>query len=90
MLSDKAKALKKIDEIDFAVHELNLFLDSHPENVKATELLKQYRKWREDAVNDYEQKYGDYICTVSDVKAETPWGWIKGPWPWENDFLEEK
>ena len=34
-MTDKQKMLKKIHEIDFALHELNLFLDSHPTNEKA-------------------------------------------------------
>ena len=89
MLNDRAKMRNKIYQLDFALHELNLFLDSHPENKKAMELLAQYRKWRQDAINDYEQRFGDYIVNVSDVKAETPWGWIKGPWPWEYDFEED-
>ena len=90
MLTDKAKMRKKIYELDFALHELNLFLDSHPENEKALELLEQYRKWRSNAVADYEQRFGNYIVNVSDVKAKAPWGWIEGPWPWEYNFEEGK
>ncbi len=77
--------LKKISAVDFSIHEINLYLDSHPENIKATELLKAYRKERSNLINDYEQKYGDYVTRVGDVKAEVPWSWIEGPWPWEGD-----
>lgn len=83
MLNEKEKAAKKISAIDFAIHELELFLDSHRENRKAAELLAQYRKWRREAVAEYEQKYGDFVTLVGDVKAETPWSWTNGPWPWE-------
>ena len=46
---DKKENLKKvIHELDFALHELNLYLDTHPTNIKAMELLKEYRKKRQD------------------------------------------
>ncbi len=83
MLSEKEEALRKISAVDFAIHDIELFLDSHRENKKATELLKQYRKWREELVAEYEQKYGDFVTCVKDVKARTPWSWTNGPWPWE-------
>ena len=88
MLNDKEKMLWKISAIDFAIHDLELFLNSHRENRKATDLLKQYRKWRTEAVAEYEQKYGDFVTCVGDVKAQTPWSWTNGPWPWE--YKEEK
>ncbi|MCQ2454624.1 MAG: spore coat protein CotJB [Clostridia bacterium] len=83
MLTAKEELYNKISATDFAIYDLVLFLDSHPQNVKATELLSAYRKQRESLINDYEQKYGDYITHVKDVKADNPWSWIDGPWPWE-------
>jgi len=86
---DDKKALRtKIYELDFALEELNLFLDSHPESAKATSLLASYRKLKNDTVKAYEEKYGEYIATVDDAPATTPWQWINGPWPWENSFNE--
>ena len=85
MLNEKQEMLNKISAVDFSIHEINLFLDSHPQNIKAVELLSAYRKMRSDLINDYEQKYGDYVTRVGDVKAEVPWSWIEGPWPWEGD-----
>jgi len=26
--------------------------------------------------------------TADDVKPEGCWEWLKGPWPWENGFME--
>ncbi len=83
MLNAKEESRVKLSAIDFAIHDIVLFLDSHPDNKKAIELLAQYRKWYDEQLADYEQKYGDYVTTVSDVKAQVPWSWIDGPWPWE-------
>ena len=84
----KAELKRRIYEIDFAIHELNLFLDSHPTNKKAFELLNEYRAKRKSLVAAYESRYGKFIVTTDDVAAEGCWEWLKGPWPWENNFME--
>lgn len=89
MIDDKAKMKRKIWELDFALHELNLFLDSNPKSKKGIDLLYAYRKSRKEALEAYEAKYGKYICTVSDVEPDEKFTWIESPWPWENGFAEE-
>lgn len=83
MLTEKEQAMRKISAVDFAIHDIELFLNSHAENKKAADLLGQYRNWRNELVTEYEQKYGDFVTVVANVKAENPWSWINGPWPWE-------
>ncbi len=89
-MNRKAMLMKKIHELDFALHELNLYLDTHPTSLKAMELLKEYRKKRKMAVEMYSQEFGEYINTVCDTPLSTCWKWLEGPWPWENNFMEEK
>lgn len=84
----KAELKRRIYETDFAIHELNLFLNSHPTNKKAFELLNEYRAKRKSLVAAYESRYGKFIVTTNDVPAEGCWEWLKGPWPWENNFME--
>lgn len=88
-MNRKAELKRKIYELDFAIHELNLFLDTHPTSMKAMELLKEYRKKREEAIALYEQQYGNYICEVNDVPVGSCWTWLQSPWPWENNFTED-
>lgn len=85
---NKAELKRKIFEMDFCIHELVLFLDSHPTDRKAFELLKDYREKRKELRELYESKYGRLIITTKDAPAEGCWEWLKGPWPWENDFME--
>lgn len=87
-MNEKAMLKRKIYELDFAIHELVLFLDSNPNHRRAAELLCDYRKKREEAVAEYEKCFGNYIVTVDDAPASVPWQWIEGPWPWEIDFME--
>ena len=74
---------KKIHALDFAIHELVLFLDTHPTNRKAMALLKEYRNKRAECIKEYERQFGPYIATTDDVPAEGCWEWLKGKWPWE-------
>ena len=84
-MNDRFNLKKKIHAIDFAIHELVLFLDTHPMNRKAMELLKEYRKKRKECIALYEEKYGPYIVTPADATANGRWEWLESPWPWENE-----
>ena len=84
-MREKKELKERIHALDFAIHELVLFLDTHPINKRAMELLKEYRIRRKEYIALYEEKYGDYIVTPNDVPASGCWKWLKGPWPWENE-----
>ena len=53
-MNAKRELKKKIYSLDFAIHELVLFLDTHPTNKKAMELLREYRMKRRECVELYE------------------------------------
>lgn len=89
-MNEKNKIAEKIRQIDFAMYELNLFLDSNPNNERAIRLLESYRKAKANLIKDYEEKYGAYIVTFDDVPAKAPFSWTKGPWPWEREFNGER
>ncbi len=84
-MKEKHELKKKIYALDFAIHELVLYLDTHPINSKAMELLKEYRMKRKECIALYEEKYGPFIVTPADVPARDCWKWLEGPWPWENE-----
>lgn len=88
-MDDKEKLFRKVCEIDFALHELGLFLDSHPENEKALRLLKDYREMKAATREEYEKRFGPLMVVPCDTPATKPWQWIKSPWPWEIGFGEE-
>ena len=79
------KTVLRNHALSFAVYELNLFLDTHPENRKAMGLLKEFRERRQDAIADYESRFGKYIETADDVNPTNYWNWLDGPWPWERE-----
>ena len=61
-IADKIKAYK------FAITDISLFLDTHPEDEKALCLHRNYCKKLKDLMDDYQKMYGP--LTIE-------------PWPWE-------
>lgn len=47
----KEELLKRINEISFAVVELTLFLDTHPENEEALSLFKRTLRSQKPGIN---------------------------------------
>ena len=88
-MNEREKLKRQIYALDFALYELALFLDSHPTNRRAMELLSEYRQKREETVAEYESKFGKYILTHKDVPMSDSWQWIDSPWPWDTDFMED-
>ena len=69
----------KIRELDFAIIELALYLDTHPDDRKALCLHNTYAKQVKELKDKYQKVYGpltlDYPCNK--------WRWLEQPWPWE-------
>ena len=82
-MNEKMMLKRKIDAIDFAIHEMVLFLDTHPHDQKAIGMLREYRRRRREMMAQYESKFGSYVKTVDDVHPKDCWNWIDSPWPWE-------
>ena len=84
LINEKQKELYKLQEIAFAAHDINLYLDTHPNDMNAIKLYNEYNK-KEKMLNDeYERKYGPIDLSDSEGLSMTPWAWIKEPWPWNN------
>lgn len=82
-MNEQAQLLTNIDAISFAAHDLNLYLDTHPENQDIIELYNHYRMQSEEAIKEYEKRFGP--LNVNSTSLNTcPWAWNKLPWPWEN------
>ncbi|MBR2857732.1 spore coat protein CotJB [bacterium] len=80
-LNEQAEILTYIDAYCFAAHELNLYLDNNPNDREAIELFKRYTEESNEAIKEYESKYGPLFV---DASKTYPWAWNNSPWPWEN------
>ncbi|MBR1592345.1 MAG: spore coat protein CotJB [Ruminococcus sp.] len=80
-MNEKNRLLAVIKKYDFALKELNLYLDTHPNCRRALSLFNQYRANKDKAVNEYTSKYGS--LTAEQNNNSERWAWVDDPWPWE-------
>lgn len=79
----KHRMMNKIREYDFAIVETVLFLNTHPNNMKALKYYTKLRSEREALVAEYEKNVGP--LTMYGNMNGNKWDWVSGPWPWEGD-----
>lgn len=79
----KSEMMRRISELDFAITDLNLYLDTHPDNKEALEMLTKLAATVKSLKADYTQRYGPLL--VTDVMNETPFSWVspEHKWPWQ-------
>lgn len=71
----------EMQAMHFALNELALYLDTHPEDKEALELYRQYQKLLHNGTMDYSQNCMPMTHTMPvDHKTYT---WLDEPWPWE-------
>lgn len=80
-LNDQAKLLTSIDSLEFAMKDINLYLDIYPEDKNMIGLYNQYKNNYNTLQREYEEKYGP-LDLNSDVLNNYPFCWIDNPWPW--------
>ena len=73
--------MRSVMEADFAVYDVQLYLDTHPEDEKALSMYTDLVRRAQDAKRAYEAAYGPITADAAAGKRE--WTWIRSPWPWE-------
>jgi spore coat protein JB len=73
--------LALIDIYSFLVTDLNLFLDTHPNNERAKTLINTFRTELVKLKDYYNVNFSP--MTIDSISNES---YITGPWPWEDRF----
>ena len=73
--------LAELMALDFAIKELQLYLDTHQKDSEALELLQSYIAMKEEGHRKYVEMYGP--LSIEDVRNAKNYTWLKDPWPWE-------
>lgn len=81
MKDERRKLYMFITEVSFAINDVVLYLDTHPEDMDALEYYETYKKLRKQALAEYTRLYGPLLNY--DVDSCNYWAWVKDPWPWE-------
>jgi spore coat protein JB len=82
-MHERISLLHAIQQYDFALYELQLYLDTHPSCTAAMKQYKKYQAMKQAAMEQYVRRYGPIVPEQADT--ETKWNWIGNPWPWEKE-----
>ncbi|MCR5612040.1 MAG: spore coat protein CotJB [Clostridiales bacterium] len=72
---------KRISEVQFVCIELNLYLDTHPDDQAARNDYYTYSRLLDELITEYETEYGPLLGfghSPTDVGC-----WVCSEWPWE-------
>lgn len=81
-VDEKSRLLLELSEISFASHELNLYLDLHPNDNSMVKLFNNYRRKANQLMNEYENKFGP-LTIDSEALNVVPFAWENDTWPFE-------
>ena len=73
--------LSELMAIDFAIAELGLYLDTHPEDKEAYAMYEGYVRLYQEGKKRYEEQYGP-LQQMNTVQFGQ-YRWLENPWPWE-------
>lgn len=79
----QAQMLLNIQQLQFVTTELNLYLDTHPEDQRALAMFNQAHHDLMQSVHNYEQIYGPLLGFGYSPATHNHWKWVDSPWPWE-------
>ena len=79
----KQQLARFIDEVSFAINDLVLFLDTHPCNRQAMACYQEYKKMRQEAMQEYNRYVGPLQADA--VMDSDEWCWALQPWPWKGE-----
>lgn len=74
-------SLNKLRALDFAVHELGLYLDTHPFDQETLSLFRTLTEQRKQAQAEYVRENGP--LTMTEAMKNGNYTWWEGPWPWQ-------
>ena len=69
---NRYEIILKIQELSFACVDLNLYLDTHPDDANAVNMYNSFSKQLNEAIRNYECKYGP-LTNFGYGKSGCPW-----------------
>lgn len=76
-----AMMMQKLSEAAFYVTDLNLYLDTHPDDEKALCMFREACERYKKCKKEFEEHH--YPLTVCSSDCDYSWEWLVGAWPSE-------
>ncbi|GEN33205.1 MULTISPECIES: spore coat protein CotJB [Aneurinibacillus] len=74
--------LLEIQQVDFVIIELNLYLNTHPHDHAAIAQYNEYVQRSMQLKKNFEAIYGP-LTSFGYSYSPIPWKWKDAPWPWQ-------
>ena len=72
-----------INEVSFAVNDMQLYLDTHPDDTNALGVMQQLVNRRKKYKEMHMKYYGPLTVDCTADACSDSWLWILQPMPWE-------
>ena len=77
----REKLLLVIQKANFAMYDVKLYLDTHPNCQEALDYYRNAKRIKKKAWKEYTETFGP--LSAEDVVDQDYWNWASNPWPWE-------
>lgn len=81
--ADLSTPLCELMALDFVIRELNLYLDTHPDDREAFETLQKCIRLSAEGRRRYVEQYGP--VSLRDLESSDVYDWLNAPWPWQQE-----
>lgn len=81
--SNEEKIMFKIQQLEIALMDLNLYLDIYPNDSSFVNLYNKYNNELENLKKDFESKY--YSLSTNNSSKNSIWKWVNKKWPWDGE-----
>lgn len=78
-MPSREKLLAWIDQVSFAVVEMNLYLDTHPEDEDALAFFREKVALRKEALKQYAEQYGPLTIDTANDRMSRSFEWVMQP-----------
>ena len=80
---NQQQLLRYIQQINLALLDVVLFLDTHPNDRNALNYYEKCKVARMEATALYAEKFGP--LQIDNVNTSDGFSWVDSPWPWEGE-----
>ena len=74
--------LEQLQAVDFVLVELNLYLNTHPNDLKSIEQYNRLAQERAVLAKQFQELYGP-LTNFGHAYTRYPFEWSQPPWPWQ-------
>ena len=81
------REMEQIMETGFYLDDLTLYLDTHPDDIRALQLMNEYLEKKQQQVCDFAKTH--YPLTkncIPQARGKDSFAWTEGPAPWEGVY----